>query len=130
MMNELRHESLLLKVTEQAHPPLFRVLWEGKSSSRDPSLVLKPFFDALLARTVKAGALLEMHFEKLEHFNSSTIASLIQLINGATEQGITLTFFYDGRARWQALSFDAIQRALAPFGASSRPVTVHFVAVT
>jgi|CXWL01.1.fsa_nt_gi hypothetical protein len=129
MMNELRHESLLLKVTEQSDPPILSVLWEGKSSSRDPSLVLKPFFDKLLVRTQKAGAALEMHFEKLEHFNSSTIASLIQLINGATEQRIALRFFYDGHARWQALSFDAIQRALAPFGASA-PATVHFVAVT
>lgn len=128
MMNELRHGALSLQVTERADPALLSVLWEGKSADRDPAAVLKPFFDTLLTRTRQANAALDMHFEKLEHFNSSTIAVLIQLINAATEQRIALTFFYDPSARWQALSFDAIQRALKPFGGAS-PVTVNFVAV-
>ena len=56
-----------------------------------------------------------MRFERVEHFNSSTIAVLIQLITSAQDRHIKLTVRYDASARWQTLSFDALKRALRPY---------------
>jgi hypothetical protein len=52
---------------------------------------------------------LELHFEELDYFNSSTITSLIQLIQEARAKGIPLTYVYDPALRWQKLSFDALR---------------------
>ena len=54
--------------------------WRGKSNERHPGEVLNPWFDRLLEAAAGAKLPLVMHFEKLEHFNSSTISTLIRLI--------------------------------------------------
>ena len=83
--------------------------WKGKSNERHPGEVLNPWFDRLLEAAVGAKLPLVMHFEKLEHFNSSTISTLIRLIQGARGKGVALTISYDSNVRWQRLSFDALR---------------------
>jgi hypothetical protein len=112
-------ESLTLEdLTIQIEPIVggtIRVLWSGKSNSRDPGRLLVPYFTRLLKEATATKSSVEMRFEKLEHFNSSTIAAVIQVINAARDQGVWLTLFYDPNLKWQALSFDALRRALKPF---------------
>ncbi len=51
----------------------------------------------------------EMHFEKLEHFNSSTIAAIIRFIQDARTKGVRLVIVYNQALKWQKLSFDALR---------------------
>ena len=55
------------------------------------------------------GATLEMHFEELDYFNSSTIGTLITFIQKARRQKVHLRMVYAGTIKWQTLSFDALR---------------------
>ena len=83
--------------------------WTGKSNDRSPQQTLGPWFETLLAAAGSKSAKVEMHFEKLDHFNSSTITALIRLIQTARGKGVKLAFVYDPNLKWQRLSFDALR---------------------
>src|ERR1700691_257818 len=85
-----------------------RLDWTGRSDGRNPAWTLAPFFDDQLQYAQDHGGVIELHFEKLEHFNSSTITALIQLIRKARSLRVRLSLFFDGKAKWQRLSFDAL----------------------
>ena len=100
---------------------LLRVQLTGKSSSRDAGRELQPVFERLLSTAREEGRTLVFHFEKLDYFNSSTIAGLVQFIRTAQAGGVGLIVRYDAKLKWQAMSFDALRRALRPFEASEGP---------
>lgn len=110
---------------DRAVSAVLRIRLTGKSSSREAGKVLAPLFDRALASAKDESRVLVIHFEKLEYFNSSTIAALVQFIRAANEGGVGLTIVYDPGQKWQAMSFDALRRALRPFEASGA-TTVHF----
>jgi hypothetical protein len=83
--------------------------WTGKSTDRQPGRVLEPFFAALLADATTKKAVVEMHFDQLLHFNSSTIGCLIQLIQDSKNASVALVLAYDAAIAWQRLSFDALR---------------------
>lgn len=56
-----------------------------------------------------SGASVEMRFHALEHFNSSTITSVIEFIQDARDKGVRLVIAYNGEINWQRLSFDALR---------------------
>jgi len=115
-MQNLVTEELNIDV-DMGNPGLVRLLMTGKSTNREPGKLLIPFFaEALeLAATMHAG--IEVHFEELSHFNSSTIAAVIQVINTAQSRSMALALHYDPAQKWQVLSFEALQRAIRPFQA-------------
>jgi len=76
---------------------LVRCDWRGRSVEREADL------------TQEIGALLEMHFEELDYFNSSTIGTLITFIQKARRQKVHLRLVYAGNIKWQSLSFDALR---------------------
>jgi hypothetical protein len=94
-------------------PAILRVRLTGRSASREAGKVLAPLFDRALA-AAQGGVRLVLHFEALDYFNSSTIAALVQFIRATQEAGVDLTLVYDPAQRWQAMSFDALRRALRP----------------
>ncbi len=110
---------------DRADPGVLRVRLSGRSSSREAGNALAPLFDRVLADARAEPRALALHFEKLEYFNSSTIAALVQFIRSANEGGVALTIVYDARQRWQSMSFDALRRALRPFESGTGP-TVQF----
>jgi hypothetical protein len=83
--------------------------WTGKSNERQPAKVIAPYLDELLAAAAGRSVPLEVHFEGLDHFNSSTITVLIRLIQNARARGVRLVFVYDQSLKWQRLSFDALR---------------------
>ncbi len=91
---------------------LVRLVWRGKSNARNPSLLLQPFFAQAL-EVADAGPrgrrAVALELEGLAHFNSSTISSLIQLIHTCRGRGSKLTITFDGRVKWQKLSFEALR---------------------
>ena len=111
---------------DRTAPAVLRVHMTGKSASREAGKVLAPLFDQALAAARADARTLELHFEQLEYFNSSTIAALVQFIRAAQTAKIDLRVVYDRAQKWQAMSFDALKRALKPFETGTGP-TVQFV---
>lgn len=124
-MVNLQSGDLTIEVDERT-PGVLVATWLGRSNHRNPASVLHPWFDRLFSSAREQNAAVELRFERVEHFNSSTIAVVIQLITSAQDRGLKLTVRYDGNARWQTLSFEALQRALRPYEQVS--TSVKFVA--
>jgi hypothetical protein len=88
---------------------VFQCTWRGKSNERNPPEILKPWFEKLFAAVLEKKGSIEMHFEKIEHFNSSTITALIKLIQTCRKSNLRLVMIYDQSLKWQRLSFDALR---------------------
>lgn len=107
-MESFRAGDLAIDTHDQ--PGKVVVVWTGKSIDRTPHRVLEPLLLPLLAKTAASGgSALEMHFERLVHFNSSTISFLIHFIGEARAKGVRLALVYDAKAPTQRLSFDALR---------------------
>jgi len=98
-----------LVITAHESGGVIRVDWNGKSNDRQPGKVLDPWFGRAVSRALDSHASIEMHFEGLEFFNSSTITSIIQLIQDVREKGIKLVIVFNAQLKWQKLSFDALR---------------------
>ena len=83
--------------------------WRGRSVDRSPTRILTPFVHGIFETAKAQTKPVEMRFEGLEHFNSSTITALIQLIQEARKRGLRLILVYDEALKWQRLSFDALR---------------------
>jgi hypothetical protein len=104
VVGDLRIEAL-----EDEASTSVQLLWKGRSNNRHPGEALTPYFREVLATASLRRLPLELHFEKLEHFNSSTITSIIQLIQDSRARAIKLVLVYDQALKWQKLSFDALR---------------------
>ena len=89
-------------------PGLLRIDWKGKSNHKNPESVLSGFFSDVTRWAVKERGRLEMHFEELEFFNSSTITTIIKYIKELRQRQIALTVTFSGSHRWQRIFFDAL----------------------
>lgn len=101
---------------EQVEPSRIALHWNGQSNSRNPYEGLRAFFSLVFARATTLNVILELHFERLKHFNSSTVAAVIRLCEEARARAIKLELVYDGSARWQAHSFKAMAVLERPDG--------------
>lgn len=89
-------------------PGVLRLDWQGKSNNRQPDVILAPFFAEMTSRAVSEQRALEMHFEHLEFFNSSTITVIIQYVKELRDRKVKLVVSFDSRHRWQKIFFDAL----------------------
>lgn len=108
-MENLSSGDLRIEVSVDEPTSSVLLYWRGKSNERNPSAVLQPYFSKLLVEVLEKGHSLELHFEELEHFNSSTITAIIQLIQDARSKGLRLMIRFDAKLKWQKLSFDALR---------------------
>lgn len=99
---------LQIDVNDDAPPRPICLSFRGKSNHRQPEAVLGPFFTDITRKAVTTGRALEMHFEALEFFNSSTITSIIQHLRDLRKQRVPLVVLFDAEHRWQRIFFDAI----------------------
>ena len=106
-MESLVAGDLQVEIVEQ--PNVFRCNWKGRSTARRPSDELKPYFEKVLAAAAEQSRSVEMHFEELGHFNSSTIGALIVVIQDARRKKVKLSLVYDSKLKWQRLSFEALR---------------------
>lgn len=107
MLESLTAGDLTIELADE--PEVIRCVWRGRSNERRPSDLLVPYFERLLIAAQERGLPLHMHFEELDHFNSSTITSLIRLIQRARRHGVRLAMIYDQNVKWQRLSFNALR---------------------
>ena len=112
-----------LNIEVQEFPGKLVQHWKGSSNSRDPSVGLRPFLELAVAEASTRKLVLELHFEALGHFNSSTVAALLRFIEKAGQKGVKLVLYYNGSQRWQGHNFEAI----ALLNRSSGNVEVHRV---
>ena len=84
------------------------LIWRGASNSRNPGEALRAYFKVALAEASVRRAKLDLHFENLIQFNSSTVSVLLNLVEEAASAGVPMTYFYDGAQRWQAHNFESI----------------------
>jgi hypothetical protein len=89
-------------------PEGLELTWRGSSNSRNPGEALRAYFKVALAEAATRRAKLDLHFEHLIQFNSSTVSVLLHLVDDAAAQGVPMTYFYDGGLRWQAHNFESI----------------------
>ena len=85
-----------------------------------------PFFAEMTSKAVTGQKGLEMHFEQLEFFNSSTITAIIQYVKELRDRKVKLTVSFDARHRWQKIFFDALcifDKGDGLFTIQSAPVT-------
>lgn len=115
-MENLSTGELTLEASEDAAKRAIVLSWRGKSNARNPSQVLQPYFATVLAAATTRSLGVELDFSSLEHFNSSTITSIIQLIQESRSKGVRLSIVYDARVKWQKLSFDALRVFAKPDG--------------
>jgi hypothetical protein len=95
-------------------PGTVSVRLEGRSASRNAVEALAPLFARVIGAAADESRAIVLRFGALEYFNSSTIAALLQFTRATQQAGLALEIVYDGRQRWQALTFDALRRALRP----------------
>ena len=115
-MENLSTGELTLEASEDAAKRAIVLMWRGKSNARNPSQVLQPYFSTVLAAATSRSLGVELDFSSLEHFNSSTITSIIQLIQESRSKSVRLSIVYDARVKWQKLSFDALRVFAKPDG--------------
>ncbi len=113
-MENLVAGDLTINITNQEG--LLGLDWRGKSADRQPQVALSPFFDEVANEAAEQTAAIEMHFENLEHFNSSTITVLIQFIQKLRQKNIKLRIVFNAGFKWQRLSFDALRIFEKPDG--------------
>lgn len=89
--------------------PVLELTWLGRSVDQQPREKLGPYFQQALAEAQEDRARLELHFERLEHVNSSTITAIIQFIQEAKSRKVPITVVFDPARRWQRLSFEALR---------------------
>lgn len=85
-----------------------RLDWRGKSNARQPEVQLNPFLSDIARKALETKSGIEMHFEELEFFNSSTITVIIQHVKDLRERSIKLVLSYDRGQKWQKIFFDAL----------------------
>ena len=107
-MDNLTAGDLTIQVVPREGGTL-ELLWTGKSNARNPTQALQPFFALALTEAAERKLSLELRFEKLDHFNSSTITAIIQLIQEARSRALRVSIVYDSGVKWQKLSFEALR---------------------
>ena len=105
-----------LRIEVNVAPEGVRLDWTGRSAEREPGKLLAPFFGDTLLQATTASAAVEMHFENLQHLNSSTINALIHFLRLAREAGVAVTLVFDPGLKWQLLSFEALRVFELPDG--------------
>lgn len=107
-MENLTVGDLTISVDESASG-VIRLNWTGRSGSQSPWSTLRPFIGMVHALAAEKSAVIEMHFELLTFFNSSTIAAVIQMIRETRAKKLKLRLVYDASLRWQAHNFEALR---------------------
>jgi hypothetical protein len=84
------------------------LFWRGRSIERYPVRTVVPYVSAVLSRAKSQGVPVRLHFETIEHMNSSTITAVIQIIQEARSHETRLEIVFDRDKSWQKLSFEAL----------------------
>jgi hypothetical protein len=108
-VNALHSGDLRIEIIDDGGAAPVQLVWMGRGNQRQPGSVLTPFFLHILDEAALRCAPIELHFEKLEHLNSSTLATVIQLLQEAQTRKVRTEIFYDHSLQWQRVNFDVLR---------------------
>jgi len=100
---------LRIEIIDDGGPSPVQLMWKGRGNQRQPGSVLTPFFVHILDEAAHRHTALELHFEELEHLNSSTLATVIQLLQEAALKSVRTAIYYDSSLQWQRVNFDVLR---------------------
>jgi hypothetical protein len=110
-MDDLKVGDLHIHLDRTA-PAFLRLDWLTPCSTAKPLELLGPFFEHVLSEARAGGRGIDMHFEVLVYLNSSCIAALVRLIRRAREVNVALRLYYAAELKWQAVTFELLERAI------------------
>lgn len=99
-------KSLNLEITEDES---ISILWQGKSTERDPGIFLNPILSETLSRGSSEGKKIIMDFRELEFMNSSTVTPVAKMLEQGKKGSSSITVYYNKTKKWQELSFSALK---------------------
>ena len=102
--------TLKIEVVELAPPEPIRLVWSGRSTDRNPVKLFGPYLTAVVAQAEARCIAVDMHFERLDYFNSSTISAILMTIQEAKRRKVKLILTFDARLKWQAVNFDTLHQ--------------------
>ncbi len=108
-MEGLEAGDLRVEVGPSTDAAGFRLTFLGKSNAQNPGEMLRPYLGKAIDAAALQSGKLELHFERLEYFNSSTIKAIIGFVQEARQRKVPIQLVYDDKLRWQKLSFDALR---------------------
>lgn len=108
-MNALRTGDLKIEIIDEGGSAPLQLMWMGRGNTRQPAAALHPFFLHILDEAAQRQTALELHFEQVEQLNSSTLATVIQLLQAARAKKIKTDIFYDSSLKWQKVNFDVLR---------------------
>jgi hypothetical protein len=123
-LEPLKSGELVIEPGSPGHGGALTLVWKGRSTDRNPSQAILPFATLWLERALHQSVPLCLEFEPLDYMNSSTISAIIQIIQTARTQGVSLVIRYDAAKPWQRLGFEAL-RVFASNGAKLELVAVE-----
>jgi hypothetical protein len=100
-----------LKISVSISSANIKLNWLGRSIGREPSQLLRPFFEALDPYIIRTRDL-EIDFRNFEFMNSSTIKPILTFVQNASKSARAVSVKYDATKPWQRLSFGLL-RAVA-----------------
>ena len=101
-------ESGGLKVEVVVTRNALKLSWQGRSTERDPSKLLNPFFGTLEPH-LKTDRAVELDFRGLEFMNSSTVKPILVFCETASTKARAVNVRYDSHKTWQRLSFGLLK---------------------
>jgi len=108
-VNALHSGDLRIEILDDGGASPVQLMWRGRGNQRQPGSVLTPFFMHILDEAAQRQTAVELHFEKLEHLNSSTLATVIQLLQEAAAKKVRTEIYYDATLQWQRVNFDVLR---------------------
>ena len=105
-MSALQIDQLSIRATRA--DGRLRLDWRGTGRIHDADTELCPFLDRASAEAVAAGALVELHIEETDFFNSATMGAVIRFIKVAQKQRLGVELFFDPGQDWQRLFAEAL----------------------
>ena len=108
-MDHFAHRDLEIDISEENGR--VRVDLCGKSNDRAPEAFLAPIFETVVVRAAAHGATIELHFEKLQYFNSATMGALIGFLRRVRDGDprLAVVLIYDEGAKLQKVSLEALR---------------------
>src|SRR5687767_13493243 len=84
-----------LTIAPHVSDGVLELRWTGRSISRQPARVILPYLKTCLDAAAEGGLTLRLHFERMQHVNSSTMLALVQVVHEARRRPTRLVFVYD-----------------------------------
>lgn len=104
-MKDYKEDLLEIKLSKQDSKII--MAWLGESRDRNPSNTLLPYFEEILDSLI--GSELIIDFTALEYWNSSTITSIVRLMEKINNNNIKTKIQYLNNSDWQVLSALALK---------------------